>query len=219
MIVSYERVSTDTQENGLEVQSNEIKRYCDYKNITLGKSYVDFGVSGGRFDRDDFTEMIDDVKQNKISCIIIQELSRFGRNMFESLKYIEILKKHNCNLVVIKENIELNNSSGTLFFNILLALGQWEKEQISLRTSKTLKVMKERGERYTQSTYGYDVINGKMVQNDREQFMLRKIKTLKDNGSSYNDIKDYLNRNGYKKKNNTQFNRDNVVKLFRNHIN
>ena len=64
--------------------------------------------------------MIDDVKQNKISCIIIQELSRFGRNMFESLKYIEILKKHNCNLVVIKENIELNNSSGTLFFNILL---------------------------------------------------------------------------------------------------
>ena len=38
-------VSTDTQENGLEVQSNEIKRYCDYKNITLGKSYVDFGVS------------------------------------------------------------------------------------------------------------------------------------------------------------------------------
>ena len=39
--------------------------------------------------------------------------------------------------------------------------------------------MKERGERYTQS-YGYDVINGKMVQNDREQFMLRKIKTLKD---------------------------------------
>ena len=107
MIVSYERVSTDTQENGLEVQSNEIKRYCDYKNITLGKSYVDFGVSGGRFDRDDFTEMIDDVKQNKISCIIIQELSRFGRNMFESLKYIEILKKHNCNLVVIKENIEL----------------------------------------------------------------------------------------------------------------
>ena len=180
---------------------------------------MDFGVSGGRFDRDDFTEMIDDVKQNKISCIIIQELSRFGRNMFESLKYIEILKKHNCNLVVIKENIELKNSSGTLFFNILLALGQWEKEQISLRTSKTLKVMKERGERYTQSAYGYDVINGKMVQNDREQFMLRKIKTLKDNGSSYNDIKDYLNRNGYKKKNNTQFNRDNVVKLFRNHIN
>lgn len=79
--------------------------------------------------------------------------------------------------------------------------------------------MKERGERYTQSAYGYDVINGKMVQNDREQFMLRKIKNLKDRGSSYNEIKDYLNRNGYKKKNNTQFNRDNVVKLFRNHIN
>ena len=35
MIVSYERVSTDTQENGLEVQSNEIKRYCDYKDITI----------------------------------------------------------------------------------------------------------------------------------------------------------------------------------------
>jgi|TARA_R100001082_G_C4324012_1_gene142453 site-specific DNA recombinase len=219
MIVSYQRVSTDMQDNGLEVQSNEIKRYCDYKDITLEKSYVDFGVSGGKFDRDSFSAMIENVKQNKISCIIIQELSRFGRNMFESLKYIEILKKHKCNLVVIKENIELDNSSGTLFFNILLALGQWEKEQISIRTSKTLQVMKERGDRYTKSAYGYDVSNGKMVINDKEQFMLRKIEKLKNNGKSYNEIKDYLNRNGYKKKNNTQFNRDNVVKLFRNHIN
>jgi hypothetical protein len=58
-----------------------------------------------------------------------------------------------------------------------------------------------------------------MVENQREMMMLKKLKMLRGKGKSYNEIKDYLNRNGYKKKNNTQFNRDNVVKLFRNHIN
>ena len=41
---------------------------------------------------------------------------------------------------------------------------------------------------------------------------------LRGKGKSYNEIKDYLNRNGYKKKNNTEFNRDNVVKLCRKYL-
>ena len=218
MIVSYERVSTDTQENGLEVQSNEIKRYCDYKNITLGKSYVDFGVSGGRFDREQFVEMIELVKQNKIKCIVIQELARWGRSMLESLEHIEILKQHNCNLIVLKENIELNNSSGTLFFNILLALGQWEKEQVSYRVKTILQDKKEKGLQYTRTTYGYDMVKGKMVENPTELRMLKKVEKLKEAGKSYNEIKEFLNRNDYVRKNGSNWNRDSVIKLVKNRL-
>ena len=57
-----------------------------------------------------------------------------------------------------------------------------------------------------------------MVENQREMMMLKKLKMLRGKGKSYNEIKDYLNRNGYKKKNNTQFNGDNVVKLCRKYL-
>lgn len=219
MIVSYERVSTDMQENGIQQQRHEIEKYCQYKDIELDKTFTDFGVSGKHFDRDEFNEMIELVKQGEIEEIIITELSRWGRNMLEALQNIQILKKHKCNLVVLKENIHLDSPSGNLLTNILFSLAEWEREQISYRTKKVLQDKKEQGLRYTQSTYGYDVKGGKMVENKKEQFMLKKVQNLKDKGYSYNEIKDFLNRNGYKKKNNTDFNRDNVVKLFRNHIN
>jgi site-specific DNA recombinase len=213
-IVSYVRCSTDKQT--IEVQSTEIKKYCAYKNIELDKSYVDYAISGKTFDREQFNDMIELVEQGKIKTIIITELSRWGRNMLEALEKINILKKHNCNLIVLKENIDLQSASGNLLTNILFSLAEWEREQISYRTKQTILDRKQKGLQYTKATYGYDFINGKMIANEREQHMLKKIKTLKLQGKSYNEIKDFLNRNKYTRKNGTDWNRDSVIKLIKN---
>ena len=214
MIVSYTRCSTDKQT--IEVQSNEIKKYCEYKNIQVDKSYVDYAVSGKTFDREQFQDMIELVEQGQIKEIIITELSRWGRNMLEALNNIQILKKHNCNLVVLKENIDLNSPSGNLLTNILFSLAEWEREQISYRTRQTLQDKKSKGLQYTRTTYGYDMVNGKMVENTKEQFMLKKIEKMKLAGKSYNEIKEFLNRNKYSRKNGTDWNRDSVIKLIKN---
>ena len=47
MIVSYTRVSTEKQLNGIEQQHNDIQRYIDYKGGQIQKSFTDFGCSGG----------------------------------------------------------------------------------------------------------------------------------------------------------------------------
>lgn len=213
-IVSYVRCSTDKQT--IEVQATEIKKYCAYKNIELDKSYVDYAISGKTFDREQFNEMIELVEKGQINEIIITELSRWGRNMLEALEKINILKKHNCNLIVLKENIDLQSASGNLLTNILFSLAEWEREQISYRTKQTILDRKQKGLQYTKATYGYDFINGKMIANEREQHMLKKIKTLKLQGKSYNEIKDFLNRNKYTRKNGTDWNRDSVIKLIKN---
>ena len=213
-IVSYVRCSTDKQT--IEVQATEIKNYCAYKNIELDKSYVDYAISGKTFDREQFNEMIELVEKGQINEIIITELSRWGRNMLEALEKINILKKHNCNLIVLKENIDLQSASGNLLTNILFSLAEWEREQISYRTKQTILDRKQKGLQYTKATYGYDFINGKMIANEREQHMLKKIKTLKLQGKSYNEVKDFLNRNKYTRKNGTDWNRDSVIKLIKN---
>jgi site-specific DNA recombinase len=218
MIVSYTRCSTEKQNNSIEVQSNEIKRYCEYKDIQVDKSFVDYAVSGKSFDREQFQDMIELVQKGQIKEIIITELSRWGRNMLEALQNIQILKKHNCNLVVLKENIDLNSPSGNLLTNILFSLAEWERNEISLRTSKTLQDKKARGLQYTKNTYGYDMVNGKMVENDTELRMLKKVEKMKVSGKSYNEIKEFLNRNKYTRKNGTNWNRDSVIKLVKNRL-
>ena len=217
-IVSYTRCSTDKQNNSIEVQSNEIKRYCEYKGIQVDKSYVDYAISGKSFDREQFNEMIELVEKGQVKEIIITELSRWGRNMLEALQHINTLKKHNCNLVVLKENIDLNSPSGNLLTNILFSLAEWERNEIALRTSKTLQDKKARGLQYTKNTYGYDMVNGKMVENPTELRMLKKIEKMKLSGKSYNEIKEFLNRNKYTRKNGTNWNRDSVIKLVKNKL-
>lgn len=218
MIVSYERVSTTKQQNGIEQQHNDIVRYCDFKQIELDRTFTDFGISGGTDDREQFQEMMKLVKQGLVDEIIITELSRWGRNLGDCIKNLDILKKKKVNLVCLKENINLDSPSGTLMSNLLMCVMEWEKSITGERVKNILNDKKLNNKRYTKSVYGYDFVNGKMVENQRELLMLKKIKMLRGKGKSYNEIKDYLNRNGYKKKNNTEFNRDNVVKLCRKYL-
>ncbi len=218
MRISYQRVSTELQANGIDAQTNEIKRYCDYKNIQLDKSFVDFGISGKNFNREQFQEMIELVKQGLVDEIIITELARWGRNMLEALQNINILKKHKCNLVVLKENIDLNSASGNLLTNILFSLAEWERQECKIRTAKVLQDLKANNKQYTKSVYGYDMVNGDMIENPTEIRMLKKVAKLKSNGKSYQEITDFLNRNGYVRKNKTKWNRNSMIKLVKTRI-
>ena len=218
MRVSYERVSTTKQHNGIEQQHNDIVRYCDFKQIELDKTFTDFGISGGTDDREQFQEMMKLVKQGVVEEIIITELSRFGRDLGNCIKNLDLLKKKKVNLVCLKENIDLSSPSGTLMTNLLMVVMEWEKTITGERVKNILNDKRRNGKQYTKAVYGYDMVNGEMVENKREMTMLKKIKMLRTKGKSYNEIKDYLNRNGYKKKNGTQFNRDNVVKLCRKYL-
>jgi len=218
MRISYQRVSTELQANGIDAQTNEIKRYCEYKNIQLDKSFVDFGISGKNFNREQFQEMIELVKQDLVDEIIITELARWGRNMLEALQNINILKKHKCNLVVLKENIDLNSASGNLLTNILFSLAEWERQECKIRTAKVLQDLKANNKQYTKSVYGYDMVNGDMIENPTEIRMLKKVAKLKSNGKSYQEITDFLNRNGYVRKNKTIWNRNSIIKLIKTRI-
>ena len=218
MRVSYERVSTTKQQNGIEQQHNDIVRYCDFKQIELDRTFTDFGISGGTDDREQFQEMMKLVKQGLVEEIIITELSRFGRDLGNCIKNLDLLKQHKVNLICLKENINLDNPSGKMITQLLMLVMEFEKNMVGERVKNILNDKKLNNKRYTKSVYGYDFVNGKMVENQREMMMLKKLKMLRGKGKSYNEIKDYLNRNGYKKKNNTQFNRDNVVKLCRKYL-
>ena len=57
---------------------------------------TDDGYSGVNFDRPAFQEMMDEIRSGKINCVVVKDLSRFGRNYIEAGNYIERVFPFRC---------------------------------------------------------------------------------------------------------------------------
>lgn len=86
-----------SRSDGDQQESNSIKNQRALLNDYLGKhpelhkvdEYVDDGYSGTNFERPDFKRMMQDIEKRKVNCIIVKDLSRFGRNYIETGRYLE----------------------------------------------------------------------------------------------------------------------------------
>ena len=212
MNIGYIRTSTDLQENSVETQQEQINNYATLYKLDIDKTFTDFGLSGKNVDREGFNSLIDLVQQNKVKKVIVKDLSRLNRNLMDMLKTIKVFEKYDCDLISIKEGISLKGS-GKIFIQILGVLGEWEREQCSQRTKDVLLQKKNNNQIYGQVPYGKKEVNGRLIDDEREIFMLKKITRMRDNEKSYNEIKDFLSRRNYLKKNGTNFTRIDVVRL------
>lgn len=64
---------------------------AEHPSIQIYDRYIDDGWSGTDFDRPSFSRMLDDIRAKKVNCVIVKDLSRFGRNYVEAGKYLEIV--------------------------------------------------------------------------------------------------------------------------------
>ena len=88
---TYLRLS---RSDGDQQESNSIKNQRALLNDYMGKhpelhkfdEYVDDGYSGTNFERPDFKRMMQDIEKRNVNCIIVKDLSRFGRNYIEALQ-------------------------------------------------------------------------------------------------------------------------------------
>ena len=91
--------------------ANQRKLIEDYLSrnpeITLVQEFCDDGYTGANFDRPDFQRMMEQVKTGKINCIIVKDLSRFGRDYIDSGRYIEkIFPSLGIRFIAINDNYD-----------------------------------------------------------------------------------------------------------------
>ena len=113
----YKRLSSsDTKKRGdsLETQHKIIEGYIsDAPDIRLCESYVDNNATGTNFERPGFQRMLADAESGKINCIIVKDLTRFGRNAIDSGYYLEkCLPSLNVRVIAVTDNYDSNDGDG-----------------------------------------------------------------------------------------------------------
>lgn len=106
---AYGRLSVENEtDESLHTQMSMLYQYIDsHPELQLEESYSDNGYSGTSFDRPEFVRLMDDVRSGRIECIVVKDLSRFGRDYLETGYYIETLFPHlNVRFIAITDEFD-----------------------------------------------------------------------------------------------------------------
>ena len=198
-VAVYARVSTDdpNQTSSYELQKNY---YTDMVNRNpnwhLVDIYADEGISGTSLQhRDNFLRMIADCEAGKIDLIVTKSVSRFARNLIDSVGYIRKLGAMNPPVGVFFETENLNtlNSQSEMTIAFLSTMAQEESHTKSEIMDGSLEMRFKRGIFLTPALLGYDVDeDGNLVINEEEAKTVRLIFFLYLFGYTTGQIADTL---------------------------
>lgn len=192
----YPRVSTEDQfRNGhsLDEQKERMLKLCDYKNYEVYKVYEDAGISAKNMNRPAFQEMIQDIKDGKINKIIVYKLDRLTRSIKDLEEICTFLEENNCSLESMCEDINTSTANGKFFIRMLTILAQLEIERTSERTKFGMVGAVKKGHFVGRPPIGYDKVDKKLVINDIESEVIRRIFDLYIKGIAANPITKLLN--------------------------
>ena len=196
----YTRVShVDQVEDGssLENQTEKLIQFCKINNYQVAYEFSDPGVSGKRFEnRPEFMKMIDLVDKGKINVVVVYSLSRFGRNLKETLKWIDYLEKKGVSFYTQDFQVDTRTSHGKLMLQMIAAFAEFESNQRGELITSVMTHLKKEHKVYCGTTpMGFDSVDGQLVPNEKELDVVRFIYSMSESkGSKW--IANELNRRG-----------------------
>ena len=204
-VAAYCRVSTD-QEEQLTSYEAQIRYYTDKIQAnpewSMAGIFADEGISGVMTKkRDQFNEMIDQCRKKKIDLIITKSISRFARNLVDSIKYIREMKSIGVTIIFEKENINTSEMTSEMMVALYSVFAQAESESISnnVKMGKRFGYKSGNVPMMYGSLYGYrkgQDGNPEIIPEEAETIKLIYTKFLE--GNSYSGISDILKNRGVK---------------------
>lgn len=205
---SYSRLSQEDgdkkESDSISNQKTYIKSYAESHGLKLIKEYCDDGFSGVTFERPGFQEMLADIREGRINCVIVKDLSRFGRNYIEAGRYIEqIFPCMGIRFIAINDNYDSEHSRSGADYMMLPfknLLNDAYSRDISVKTKTSLEVKRKKGEFVSNfAPYGYKKSSQNknlLVIDEPAAEVVRYIYQLKISGKNNKAIANQLNLEG-----------------------
>ena len=159
--LSVENSGKDDDGNSLQNQIAVCEDYLDgCPHLRLTGVYSDNGKTGTVFDRPAWNRLMDDVRTGKIQCIVVRDLSRFGRDYVETGSYLEkIFPALGTRFISVKENFDnftCGNAMESLSVSLQNLVNAMYSRDISKKVSTALRAQMETGKfRNRNLPYGY----------------------------------------------------------------
>lgn len=221
-VASYCRVSTDQEDqvNSFESQQRYFQEYIAANpDWELYAIYADEGISGTSTKRrTQFHQMIHDAHAGKFQLILTKEVSRFSRNIVDTLSYTRELKRIGVAVEFVTDHINTMDSDGELRLSIMATLAQDESRRTSNRVVWGQTRQMEKGVVFGRSMLGYDVVDGKLILEPNGAELVRLIfrkYAVEQVGTS--EIARFLTREGYRTyRGSSKWNAHAILKILKN---
>lgn len=165
---------------------------------------IDDGFTGSNFERPDFKKMMEDVKEGRTNCIIVKDLSRFGRNYLDAGEYIEkIFPFLGVRFIAVNDNYDSlgeKSASDDLVIPFKNLINEAYCRDISVKVRTQLEIKRKSGQYIGAfAVYGYmkdDTDKNRLVVDEYAADIVRDIFAWKLDGMSPQDIAVRLNQSG-----------------------
>jgi len=206
--IKYIRLSDADEHGGKESDSigNQRKLIDEFlkkhPDIEVVGEKVDDGWSGILFDRPAFKEMMEEIEQGNVNCVITKDLSRFGREYIETGRYLRrIFPAYGVRFLAINDNIDtLNDSGDDLSVSLKSIINDAYCRDISIKVRSALTIKRKSGDFVGACpVYGYirdEENRNQLVVDEYPASVVREIFQLKLDGHSADRIADMLNERG-----------------------
>lgn len=200
-------------DEGMKLVSNSISNQKalimdflkSHAEIEIHSVYADDGYSGVNFDRPDFQRMLEDIRKGIVNCVIVKDLSRFGRNYIEAGRYIEkVFPMLGVRFIAITDNYDSLEAQGGYGGDMIVPFKNLINDaycrDISIKIRSHLEMKRKKGEYIGAfAVYGYrkDERNkNQLVIDEYAAGVVRDIFTMQLCGLSQQAIADRLNEDG-----------------------
>ncbi|MDE5933709.1 MAG: recombinase family protein [Lachnospiraceae bacterium] len=205
-VAEYIRLSRD---DGDKAESDSIvnqkKLLADYikerENLFVYDIYIDDGFSGTNYERPAFRRMISDIEAGKVNCVIVKDLSRFGRDYIDTGRYLErYFPEWNVRFISITDNIDSFSQAYDMLLPIKNIFNEQYARDISRKIHASVLTKQKAGEFIGAfPSYGYKKSpsnKNKLVIDEYAAGVVRRIFALYNAGFGKLRIAGILNEEG-----------------------